>query len=447
MTNPTFQLVQSKEAIITPTGIVIAGAIINNYTKLREKLDAFKIPEILDEPGITNSEVLKCYIALLTMGKNDYEAIEEYRGNEFFIKALGIKKVPSSSTLRQRFDMIGNKILKILLDENITMIKNCDVVISPCYKDYIALDMDVSPFDNSKTKKVGVSRTYKGFDGYAPMFAYYGNEGYCLNAELREGKTHCQNGTPEFIKQTLLNAKRLTTGKILVRLDSGNDSTENINILRAEETKADFIIKRNLRTKDLSGWLKLAKEEGTVSEPLEGKKVYIGETSIMMGELKSPERVVYEVIERTFDKKGQYLIEPDVEVATYWTSLLEAEKVIIDLYHAHGTSEQFHSEIKTDIGLERFPSGKFETNELILTTTILAYNLLRIIGQKSIEVEDSPIKKKVQRRRLRTVIQNIITIASKYVKHAGKFSLNFGRYCAWFDTFSRIYRRFAILKC
>jgi len=33
----------------------------------------------------------------------------------------------------------------------------------------VALDIDVSPFDNSMTKKEGVSRTYMGIDGYAPI--------------------------------------------------------------------------------------------------------------------------------------------------------------------------------------------------------------------------------------------------------------------------------------
>ncbi len=32
----------------------------------------------------------------------------------------------------------------------------------------------------------GVSRTYKGFDVYAPMMAYIGTEGYAINFELRE---------------------------------------------------------------------------------------------------------------------------------------------------------------------------------------------------------------------------------------------------------------------
>ncbi len=41
--------------------------------------------------------------------------------------------------------------------------------------------------------------------------------------------------------------------------------------------------------------------------------------------------------------------------------------------HAHGESEQYHSELKTDMDLELLPSGKFETNELVLETAILSY--------------------------------------------------------------------------
>jgi hypothetical protein len=50
----------------------------------------------------------------------------------------------------------------------------------------VALDVDVSPFDNSNTKKEGVSWTYKKVDGYAPIFAYLGEEGYLVHCELRE---------------------------------------------------------------------------------------------------------------------------------------------------------------------------------------------------------------------------------------------------------------------
>lgn len=103
------------------------------------------------------------------------------------------------------------------------------------------LDIDVSPFDNSKIKKEGVSRTYKEFDGFAPIFAYLGEEGYAINGKLREGKEHCQKNTPFFLAWSIHLAKQLTNLPLLVRMDSGNDSGDNVRVCLEEET--DFIIK------------------------------------------------------------------------------------------------------------------------------------------------------------------------------------------------------------
>ena len=46
----------------------------------------------------------------------------------------------------------------------------------------------------------------------------------------------------------------------------------------------------------------------------------------------------------------------------------------IPLYHSHGTCEQFHSEIKTDMNGERFPSGKFAVNDILLHIMKIAFN-------------------------------------------------------------------------
>ncbi len=63
-------------------------------------------------------------------------------------------------------------------------------------KGYVPIDIDVNPFLDEKCKKEGISRTYKKKDGYAPIFAYIGSEGYLIACEFREGKQHCQKGTP-----------------------------------------------------------------------------------------------------------------------------------------------------------------------------------------------------------------------------------------------------------
>ena len=64
-------------------------------------------------------------------------------------------------------------------------------------------------------------------------------------------------------------------------------------------------------------------------------------------------------IERTIDKHGQSLLVPEIEIEGWWTSLDLPEEEVIHRYADHGTSEQFHSELKTDLDIERLPSGKF----------------------------------------------------------------------------------------
>ena len=152
----------------------------------------------------------------------------------------------------------------------------------------------------------------------------------------------------------------------------------------------------------------------------------------------------YEVIERTVDKYGQLFLVPDIEVNTFWTNTGLPDDTVIELYHKHGECEQFHSEIKTDMDVERLPSGKFDTNRLVVELTILAYNILRIMGQVSLIGGDSPqTRHPVTRRRLRTVINNLILIAGHITSHSRKLILALGRCNLWRFAFVYLFRRFA----
>ncbi len=79
--------------------------------------------------------------------------------------------------------------------------------------------------------------------------------------------------------------------------------------------------------------------------------------------------------------------------------LIESRQPVSDSgklgFIAHGESEQYHSEIKTDMDVERLPSGKFESNKLALELTVIVYNILRIIGQESLKKRDDLERKKV----------------------------------------------------
>lgn len=194
---------------------------------------------------------------------------------------------------------------------NVDMLREMHIEPTALDNGFVPVDIDVTPFDNSKSNKEGVSRTYKGFDGYAPIMAYF--------------------------------------------------------------------------------------------------------------------------------------IVPDIELGTYWTNTSLPDETVIDLYHAHGESEQYHSEIKTDMDVERLPSGKFESNKLVLELTMIAYNILRIIGQESLKKKDAPGRKKIHRRRIRTVISNLMQFAGHLTEHAGRLVLSIGRSNRWRFTFKRLYDSFAFI--
>ena len=450
----TFDLSRSQENLTTHSGLALVGMALKS-TELDRKINKIQLPEIKGISDISHSDIIRSYVGLLCQSKHAFEAIEDFRGEEpFFDLALGIKRVPSCSTLRQRFDQLGEtehfaSLLTDIKEESAGMLAHYQVQLTPTLEEKVALDLDVSPFDNSKTNKEGVGRTYKGYDGYAPMMAYLAEEGYCINVELRPGTQHCQKETPAFLQESIRLARQITNKSLLVRMDSGNDAVDNLSILESEED-VDYIIKRNLRREKPETWWELAKEEGVCHQHRPGKRVYRGETTlsktmIINGEkLTRSLRCIYQVIERSITAKGQHLLLPEIDVETYWTSLDDDAHIIIEQYHQHGTSEQYHSEFKTDMDLERFPSSKFATNQLVLHCALLAYNCLRLIGQTANESPATPLRKKVKRRRLKTVIQNLIYLASRLVYHARRYKLAFGKWSPWFRSYRYVYRR---LQC
>ena len=201
------------------------------------------------QPQIKNGDIFLTMIGLLTLGHTEFDYVNEFHTDEEYYKmSLGIAYgIPSEATLRQRLDSIGQSMNNEIISENISLMKACHVEPSALKNGMVPLDIDVTPMDNSKSHKEGVSRTYKNFDGYAPIMAYIGTEGYGCNFELREGSQHCQKDTPKFLKETIAAAKKMTDKPLLVRMDSGNDALENYVLMHWDDPGIKFLVKHNFR--------------------------------------------------------------------------------------------------------------------------------------------------------------------------------------------------------
>jgi hypothetical protein len=169
----------SNERLITPTGLSLVGQMLGQ-SKFIKKCNNMKVDGKRSQSQIKNGDILLSYIGLLCQGKTAYECIRETADDpEYYQLALGItRSIPSAETLRQRMDDIGSSLRNEILDANVEMFRTYNIEPTALESGLVPLDMDVTPMDNSKTSKEGVSHTYKGFFGYAPMMAYLGAEGF-----------------------------------------------------------------------------------------------------------------------------------------------------------------------------------------------------------------------------------------------------------------------------
>lgn len=445
----TYSVEQGKLDLHSNSGIHLAGLILRKVEPLKYLKESVK----RRKGSILDSDILKTVIGLHSMGRSDFNDVCLFNAqiqdneDELFANAFDLTGIPSESNLRYRLEELPRTTREQIRRLNEELLKQRTLTGMKLGKQaLIPVDMDVSPFDNSGSKKQGVSFTYKKHDGYSPMLAYIGKEGYLLDCELREGKQHCQKGTPEFIQENLKRIHRLgLADKVVFRLDSGNDAAENIELLK--DSKA--IIKRNLRQENLRQWFDHAQTLGTQLPSREGKEKYVAMVyQLHPGNDKTLESqpVVVEATRRTIGSDGNLLLIPEFEVNTYWAINLgeQCPEAIIEAYHDHGTSEQYHSELKGELDLERLPSGRFDVNYLILLCGMIAFNLLRTIGSEVIKhSEKAPYLIKVGRLRIKSVLQNIIYSACRIVRSGNRTRLVYGKRCPWFDVIESIFLAYA----
>jgi Transposase DDE domain group 1 len=433
-----FVLEQSSREIHTShAGLALLGRAIR-----LSGLDA-AVDELPLLHGIAHRDIVKSYLGILALGKSDFEAVGNVRADPFFRQALDLERVPSAARLRLRLDQHAEVLMERVDVALVEFLKTAQVPITPLRTGHMSLDLDVFPLDNSGTKKEGVGRTYAGYDGYAPIGGYLGEEGWCLACELRPGIQHSQREFLYVLERVVPRARTLTALPLLMRLDSGHDAWENR--IFCIEQDIDFIIKWNPRKESPEQWRRVAEAAGhwvNWEQPRPGKRV--GTFTVYLehreGTRTYTARRVMRVTERTIDAQGQALLVPEVDIEGWWTSLELPDAEIIRLYAEHATSEQFHSEFKTDLDIERLPSGKFATNDLVLAMAALVYNILRYIGLAGLIGPDAPVRHPAKRRRIRTVMQELMYLAARLINHGRQWYLRFGRHCPGFHAFGRVYQ-------
>lgn len=127
-----FNLDQSMETLTAHSGLALIGLLLS-HTRISKRLIKYKLPAV-HNPTVSHPDVLYAYLGLLCQGKSDFDHIEPFREDKFFAKALGIKHVPSSPTLRQRLDLAAAASYDwqtILLEESSDLLRSLEVPLTP----------------------------------------------------------------------------------------------------------------------------------------------------------------------------------------------------------------------------------------------------------------------------------------------------------------------------
>ncbi len=457
----TIEVRQLKYDLTPVAGLALVGDHLKTLAPVLTRVDA-ALPV---RGGVSNSDIVRSYLGLLVQGKSDFDAIENHRGEKFYKHALGISLLPSSPTLRQRMDAQAHALSPYVLPmiETLLTRRSPDYGVLPC--GWLPVDIDTFTMDNGGTAKEGVGRTYAGVDGYCPLASYIGAHGFCLELSLRPGTQHSAKDTQDNLQRVIPLAQRLSAAgqgsqrnaPLLARLDSGFDAAAlmaSIEALNAPVLpQVDWLIKWNPRGTDraeLAAQIDAGMQDGHSGavrweHPRPGKRVALWEQPVRVEGVSRPVRRVLRLIERTISAAGQHLIVPEYELDG-WTTTLPPRlgpRQIIELYADHGTHEQFHAEFKTDLDLTRLPSGKFATNALVCELAALAMNILRLMGQQGLLGPDAPVRHSAKRRRIKTVMQELIYRAGRLIEHGRRLILGLGANDRASNVFKRLHTQLA----
>ena len=436
----SIQIAQTNLDLTAQSGLLLTRMAVDKYPNLRSNVDQ----QLPMRHGVANSEVMLTRLAAQSQGQNQFVDSSKWDNPNFYPKALGLQKVPSESTQRQRLDKFAEPLCQLVDQANEEFLVRSSPNLEPLDTGHIPVDSEVTVLDNRGSHKEGVEFTYQRNYGFAPLMTYIGQEGYLMGCELRPGSQPSQKGTPQEWLRLLERAWKITSQPLLVRLDSGFDARENrllilgLNDAANGHSPIDFVIKWNPRRHNEDYWVWVAEEIGVWRTIRPGKREawFSVDVPHFQDDQLTWVRRVMRVTIRTSQPDGPRFLEPKVTIEGWWTSLELSDEKIVAWYADRGTSEQFHSEWKTDWDWERLPSQKFATNALVMLLGMLADNILRWIGQEGIENQP-----KVKRQRIRTILSQLIYVAARLVRSGRRLTLQISKNYPHFQRFKSLHKK------
>ncbi|MGC8736994.1 MAG: hypothetical protein ACP5SG_09565 [Dissulfurimicrobium sp.] len=342
---------------------------------------------------IAHVDALKSLVAILFVGRGDFETIDQLSSDRFFAESLGLKEIPSESALRRHLEEYAEP-LGAVADICITeFFKRASIPLDNLPDGHVTLDIGVLPMADpcSFLGRARWGHVCKNLRDLIPVVACLSMRKWALTTGLL-GRSNDEFAA--FLARVIDKAQWLTDAPLLIRMDDVCGAWDACKAL-SKCNQADYILKWNCHDQNLPLWYRRAFTEGRVNTSCPGKEVALLSVEDQHSrdnedgtQHKAGARLVIMVTKYTTDKSGATLLVPEVKLEGWWTSLRLSEEAVIALYQDHLAQGRHISRFKNETGLDRFISSMPSVNQVILASAALACNIRHLIYQPGFMIEE-----------------------------------------------------------
>jgi len=385
----------STELITDKTGLLLVDEFWKKFN-LNDMIDnAFGKPG--SNRGIMASKYVRTLVELIIDGGTHLEDVRKLEADTAYKKLIGIKSYPTSDAigdwLRRQGELGGEKKMWHIISQLLKMNKDKELI----------LDVDATLIQSDKGDG---KKSYEGIVGYHPLLGMTVENGLCIGSRFRFGNEYAGADLLGFIKECNRNIGNRVK---IVRSDSAGYNHEIINY--CDEVGKYFIITADRDNSVMEAVNKIERSQWVWGKNEDGSKAkwQIAETSHTMNETKKAFRLVIKR-RKIIGQLGLF----NQDGYSYWmlvTNLPEekySSNDIILFQHDRGEMERLIGEFKNHFNMEHMPCGQLTANSVYFTIGVLAYNIIQLIKEISLD-------KEWLKRSIRSIRYNIIHLPSKII--------------------------------
>lgn len=292
----------------------------------------------------------------------------------------------------------------------------------------VTVDLDSTLCETFGKQKQGVRVSYKGAHSYHPLLATIAGSGEVLHCRLRSGNAHSSRGGQSFLTESFQRLRRAgTTGPLVMRADSGFYTYAIYEACRKANARFSITavlqprVRQAIEAIPQDAWLGVPSWREGGAEVAECEYI----------PFQHVQKLAFRLIAvRTRTATGKQL--PLLEKYTYHAFITDREGDILDLeqdHRRHAEVENVIRDLKYGLGLNHFPSGRFNANAAWLALNAIAHNLGVWIGRIGLPYQP-PL-------RMRTLRHRFLSLPGRLTHSARKLTLHLPARWPWAKAFLR----------